>query len=284
MSEFNLKSFIELSCGDWSAAVVPEVGMNLVSLRCKGEKILRECSSLDILKANPVIYGNPLQLPANRTDHGRFTFDGTEYSLPLTEPARDNSIHGELHSAAFTVTSADSRSIKGRYENHGEIFPFPFASEVSICLCDDGCREDITITNIGETDMPLAFGLHTLFHEQDSFSVPLGKLCEVNERYIPTGVRSELDDIQKSYVTGAVSRGVNVGGFYTSSGSTVRVGRYYLTVSDSFTNWVLWNKGGSDGFIAIEPQQGEVNALNSKTGLIRLRPGAHECFSLHFHL
>lgn len=284
MCDNDINKCVELACADWSALVVPQIGMNLISLRCKGEKILRECDSLDTLRTHPVIYGNPIQLPANRTDHGRFVFDGVGYSLPMSEPARDNSIHGELHSAAFTVTAADGRSVKGFYENDKEIFPFPFRAEVSIALSEDGCREDITVTNTGTTDMPLSFGLHTLFHEYDSFSVPLGKCYEVNERYIPTGELCELDDVQKSYTAGTASRGVNVGGFYTSAGNTVRVGRYYLTVSDNFTNWVLWNKGGSEGFIAVEPQRGAVNALNSGDGLLRMAPGSSERFSMFFHV
>lgn len=283
MSILQEKNILRLEHGDWTAAVVPEVGMNLVSIRYKGEPILREPDCMATLKAGPVVYGNPLQIPANRTAHGRFSFDGEEYSLPLTEPARDNHIHGLLHSSAFTVTSCTQGSAEGEYTNRGEIFPFPFRAQVSISLGDDGCRESITVTNTGEKDMPLVFGVHTLFAERDSFSVPLERIWEVNDCFIPTGVLRELNETERSYTTGAASEGVRVGGFYSSAGHTARVGDSYLTVSENFDSWVLWNAAGDQHFIAIEPQQGPVNALNSGIGIIRLAPGQSESFSLWFH-
>lgn len=271
-----------LKCGSWTAVVIPQVGMNLSSIEHEGRELLRKPSSLEELKENSVIFGNPLQLPANRTEQARFTFDGRSYVLPMTEPARFNNLHGELHRSSFKITEQDEKHVTASYENCGEIYPFPFQAEVKISVSVDGVTEHVTIKNTGNSDMPLAFGMHTMFNEPECFSVPLEKLWEVNEYYIPTGRLRALTEKERRYTTGATAHNEKVTGFFKGAGHTAHIGNVEYTVSDNFDCWVLWNREGRDGFLAIEPQQGAVNALNNGFGLIRLKPGESEQFTVSF--
>lgn len=276
------KGAVILKCGEWSATVFPEVGMNMASLRYRGEKILREPDNLDTLRNNSVVYGNPLQIPNNRTHEGRFSFEGKEYRLPLSEPAHNNNLHGELHRSAFTVTEQGSDHVCGIYENKGEIYPFDFKVEVAVRLFDDGCEETVKLINTGSVNMPFTFGLHTLFDERDRFTVPISERLELTEDFCPTGKRLPLDECEKEYITGAPSKGKVISGFYTLAGYDVTVGDTLFSVSDNFNCWVLWNQKGGKGFIATEPQAGMADALNNGMGLMILAPGAEKNFKMRF--
>ena len=126
--------------------------------------------------------------------------------------------------------------------------------------------------------MPLAFGIHSNFEEKDYFRIPLDKQYIINERCIPQGEPVELDDRQKQYRDGMQPDGKGIDGFYTSGGNTARIGRMEYQVSENFNQWILYNRGGDQGFISIEPQCGAVNCLNSGRGLHRLAAGETETF------
>ena len=105
-----------------------------------------------------------------------------------------------------------------------------------------------------------------------------GRAHIINERCIPQGEPVELDDRQKQYRDGMQPDGKGIDGFYTSGGNTARIGRMEYQVSENFNQWILYNRGGDQGFISIEPQCGAVNCLNSGRGLHRLAAGETETF------
>ena len=268
-----MRNAVRLTAGLWQAEILPDFGMNTIKLTCGGNPVLRSPETTEALAEKPSNYGVPLLLPPNRTEDGRFCFDGKEYSLPINEPAFHNHIHGVVLRSRFRVTEQTENSVAAVYENQGTDFPFPYRLAVRFVLTEEGYRQDFTVTNTGSADMPLTFGLHTVFAEQSQFQVPIGKRWVINERFLPTGVLEERTEDAESYRTGTASRGKLVRGFYTSEGSTARIGRFRYWVSEAFDQWVLWNGNGSQGFCAIEPLQGAVNALNTGEGLLRLQPG-----------
>lgn len=272
-----------ISCGDWQAFVVPEVGMNMISVMFRGKEHLRVPESVEFLKSgNTCKFGTPLQLPPNRTRNGEFSFEGKDYTLPITEAARNNNLHGDMHKSPFTVTEKTENSISAVFDNHG-VFPFAFRAEVNITADPKGITETITITNTGDGSMPLVFGTHNVFKENGSFTVPIDKCREVDEQAIPTGKLLELTEEQQSFVNGTYKGGTKVDTFFTGLGQTATIGDLKLTVSDNFNSWIVWNGNSDQGFVAIEPQQGAPNALNSGDGLMILKPGEKESYTLRFH-
>lgn len=269
--------------GEWKAYVVPEVGMNMVSVMFRDEEYLRVPESVEFLKSgNTCKYGTPLQLPPNRTASGRFSFEGKEYEMPITEKARNNNLHGDMHKTPFTVIESTENSITGSLDNTG-VFPFKFNANVNITADGKGITETIVITNTGDCNMPLLFGTHNVFAENGSFTAPIDKCREVNENAIPTGKLLELTEEQKSFVNGTYKGGTMVDTFFTGCGQTATMGNIKLTVSDNLDSWIIWNGSSDQGFVAIEPQQGAPNGLNSGEGLIVLKPGEKETYTLRFH-
>ena len=264
---------ISLHCGDWKAVIAPEFGMNAISLTCQGRPVLRSPESRAALAGDSCVYGTPIIMPPNRTAGGRFCFDGREYSLPINEPAFHNHLHGRLHNREFCVSEQSETMVKGCYVNEGAVFPFPFRVEVTACLTEDGLAQEFLFTNTGKTDMPLTFGLHTVFAVEKSIRVPIEKRWVTNDCYIPTGELEALSQEAESYRDGMNPNGKLVRGFYTAGGGEARIDEFHYRVSDNFNQWVLWNSDGNGDFCAIEPMCGAVNALNSGEGLLRVKPG-----------
>lgn len=264
---------VRLCRGNWQAEIIPGIGMNTLSLTYSGRPVLRSPASIEILQQDPCVYGTPLLLPPNRTAGGRFSFDGKNWQLPVNEPAFGNHIHGQLHSQQFTLQKITQSSVCGFFENRGEIFPFPFRLEVNCILTEEGYAQEFLFTNTGTGDMPLTFGLHTVFACPGEIRVPVGNRWKVNSCYIPTGELEELTSESECYRTGMDPNGKLVRGFYTSCGTEARIGAFRYRVTSTFDQWVLWNGDGTNGFCAIEPMQGAVNSLNSGVGLLRLKPG-----------
>lgn len=265
MNGYNLKS------KGWECCVLPEVGANVISLRHEGNEILRSPEGESALRADPVLFGVPFLLPPNRTAGGKFSFEGKEYALEITEPRRNNHLHGFMHSAAFQMMEWTENSLHTRLVNEGELFPFALQVDMLDRLDDDGWHRTVTVTNTGKTAMPLALAFHTTFNEPESFAVPLGLCWEVDGNYIPTGVKLQLTAEQNDFVRGISPKGRAVSGFYEMAGNTARIGNYLLRV-EGFDQWILYNGGGDKGFLCVEPQLGPVNALNSG-GYKRLEPG-----------
>ena len=247
---------------DWSCAVSPEMGANIISLRHKEYPILREPESFSQLTNTPLLFGFPLLMPPNRTCGGRFTFDGTEYHLPINEPAHNNHLHGLLHSAPFEVLSHAETQLQTRLVNQGEYFPFPFQLTITDQLLPTGLLRTVDFVNIGNTAMPLVLGFHTTFTQPDAFSVPIGSRWVVNEHHIPTGEKVSLTDEQLAYKQGCALIGQRVNGFYEASGSTACIGNYLFS-AEGFDQWILFNGDGKQNYVCVEPQLGSVNALNS---------------------
>ncbi len=268
-----------LNQGDWSCLIAPEFGSNVISLRHRDFSILREPAGMYALQATPVLYGIPLLLPPNRTAGGKFIFDRKAYQLPINDAVHDNHLHGSLHSAPFQVLDRSGNRLKTQLVNHGAQFPFPFQIDITDTLDADGYHRTLEITNTGTSAMPLTLGFHTTFTEPERFSVPIGRRWVTNDAHIPTGELAEMNACQQAYRNGCDPRGQSISGFYTAIGNTAEIGDYSFRV-EGFDQWILYNGGGNQGFLCVEPQLGPVNSLAAGC-CGRLEPGETAIFKLH---
>ena len=244
----------------WEAKIAPAYGANPISLQYCGEDILVPWSEES---TDPFLIGAPLLLPANRTAGGKFSFAGKEYRLPVNDSFQCANLHGSLYHRHFRVLEQSGNSAELYYENTGETFPFPFAIGVIYRANKTGFFSEYTIENLGNTAMPLSFGLHTTFREPDWFSVPLESCQEKDSHHIPTGQYIPLNDQEQKYCTGSESHGLVISGFYRAAGDTACVGRDLRYQVTGFDHWILYNGRGNGGFLCIEPQLGGVNVLNN---------------------
>nr|MCU0326080.1 hypothetical protein [Spirosomataceae bacterium] len=73
------------------AVIIPEIGAILAELVIDGCSIIT-CPVFDddYLRGKPSAFLFPFP---NRLEDGKYTFEGHEYQMPITEPARQNAIH-----------------------------------------------------------------------------------------------------------------------------------------------------------------------------------------------
>lgn len=265
------KTVIENSV--WRVEVAPALGADISSLKYKGVDVYVPLETEEQLSVNPYLHGSPILMPANRTAGGKFTFQGREYSLPVNEPRTGAHLHGLVHKQEFTVIKQSGSSVKLRFENRGEIYPFPFELTAEYSAEEETFYQRYEIKNIGNSDMPFTFALHTTFCEPEFFSVPIDSCQEKDGFHIPTGRYVPLNSEEREYASGTVSRGKEISGYYRLSGNTAKIGDFEYTASDNFDHWILFNGKGTSGLLCIEPQCGKVNGLNSDDGCRVLRPG-----------
>ena len=252
--------------GPWEAVVLPAFGMNCVSLRADGRKILREAGDMDTLVNSPFLYGTPLLFPANRTANGQFTFEGVTYHLPVNEPNWNNHLHGQMFDAPFTVIEKTESTLAAVYENKGERYPFPFKMTIRDEVTCEGYARQVTVENTGSGNMPYTLAFHTAFVEPDRFRVQIGQRHVRSATFVPTGRMENLSDTEKTYLTGCRPNGIAISGYYEAAGEEAVLDDIRFTMSSLFDQRVLFNAGGKSGFLCIEPQIGWVNGLNIEKG------------------
>lgn len=251
---------VAMESANWQVRIAPDYGANPVSVRCRGKDILVPWTPNN---TNPFLVGSPLLLPSNRTANGCFTFEGQTYHLPVNEANSGAHLHGDLYHQSFLVVEHREDQVCLEYENHGEIYPFPFRVRVRYQVGEAGFCSSYVIENLSETPIPVTFGLHTTFAEPQWFRVPLLQRQEKDEKHIPTGRYVPLNAQEEGYCIGSASAGLTISGYYAAAGDTARIGQHLCYQVTGFDHWILYNGGGTSDFLCIEPQLGAVDGLNN---------------------
>jgi aldose 1-epimerase len=232
----------------------------------------------------------------NRVRDGAWMHDGTRRQLALTEPARQNAIHGLLRYTSYREVARTAASVTLAatvYPQSG--YPFQLDTEVTYVLLADGLEVAHTLRNVGSTDAPVAVGAHPYLRIGD---VPTGDLVLRVDAETHIDVDERLNPVGESAVAGTrfdLRAGRRVGELNLDDGySGVRLvhGRaeHALLAPDGreLTLWGDENMGYVQVFtphnfpeaegttrqaVAVEPMTAPANALNSGEGLRWLAPG-----------
>src|SRR5690606_4908271 len=130
----------------------------------------------------------------NRVRDGRWQLDGETQQLDLTEPARDNAIHGLLRNTPYTVVDRTDAAITLAatvFPQHG--YPFMLDTTVRYELVEGGLRVTHTASNRSDAAAPVAFGVHPFFRIGDVpvedlvLTLAAGTRVGVDDRLNPTG-------------------------------------------------------------------------------------------------
>lgn len=106
-------------------------------------------------------HGTPLIPWPNRLEDGRYSFDGSDYQLALTEPEKHNAIHGLLRWQPWQAREVrPSRVVVGTRVYPQSGFPFSLDVEIDYSLGEDGLTVATTARNIGESRCPFGAGQH----------------------------------------------------------------------------------------------------------------------------
>jgi len=233
----------------------------------------------------------------NRLRDGRYTFDGTDYQVPLSEPEKMNAIHGFLRWESWSVAERSDRSVLMEHTLHPrDGYPFALRMSVEYCVSGEGLASTVTATNVGDRRCPYGMGAHPYLRvdadtlEDCWLEAPAGRHLIADDRGIPIaaagvegtpfdfrGGRQILDtqldtaftDLGRDAAGRAwvrLRRGRDDGG--VGLWMNQRYPYYMLFTGDSLPDTQARRRS-----IGVEPMTCAPNAFASGAGLITLAPG-----------
>lgn len=109
---------------------------------------------------------------SNRIRDGQFSFEGQQVNL---EDGERHAIHGALRKQAWRVVARRENSLMCEFDSRkdGAInWPWPMQAHIAQSVKGDTLTSTVTITNHGETDMPVGTGWHPYFVRSIGQSMP----------------------------------------------------------------------------------------------------------------
>ncbi|MGY1773801.1 aldose 1-epimerase family protein [Blastococcus sp. SYSU D00813] len=184
------KQFV-LTSGDAEVTVV-EVGGGLRSYRHGGRELLDGYGADET-----ALYGRGHVLAPwpNRIADGRYTWDGAEQQLALTEPATATAIHGLVNYAPWSVLDRGPERLVLGYLLHPQPgYPFALRLQVAYELSGGGLAVTATATNEGAAALPYGEGHHPylaagpgVLLDDCTLVSPAATRLLADDRGIPTG-------------------------------------------------------------------------------------------------
>ncbi|MEC1261734.1 aldose 1-epimerase [Bacillus swezeyi] len=304
-SRFLNEEAILLTNESLEALLVPGWGSNLISLKWKpsGLNLLKTPETKEEYDANPYLFGIPILFPPNRIDHGRFTYEGKTYQLPINEKPLQNHLHGFLNDKKWTVKKAEADEESSmvqtmlQSDDHPDIqsiFPHSFSIVITYRLKENHLEMDAAVVNHGTEPMPLGLGYHTSFRypfndegdkTQCLFSLPASKQWVLSDRLLPTGELRPTEEFKK----GRTAAGERLDDILAAEldqeeKSTADICdrladiRVQYQCDKHFKHWVVFNgKSDRDDLLCLEPYTWVTNAPNLElprdvTGFEALKP------------
>jgi len=181
----------EITAGDFTATVT-ELGAGLRALSLRGKPLIRTYAADELPPAGA---GQLLAPWPNRIDHGRYTFGGASYQLDISEPTRDNAIHGLTRWASWRVISRAPDRVELGLDLLGRTgYSFCLELRAGYRLSpDDGLTVTVTARNSGSRAAPFGTGAHPYFTaapglvDDCELKLPAARWQPTNDRGIPVG-------------------------------------------------------------------------------------------------
>jgi aldose 1-epimerase len=285
---------IELRRGDQRAVVV-EVGGGVRAYDVGGREVLHPYP-LDAMCDGA--HGAPLVPWPNRLADGRYSFDGAELQVAITEPAKQNAIHGLMRWRSWQVADrAPDRVVMAAHLRPMTGYPFALDLQIAYALDDEGLRVSTTATNVGASACPYGTGHHPYLSPGtggllDECTFQLKALARVDtddERQLPIGLvpvagspydftsPRQIGDLAVDYAFTDLDRDVNGRAWMHLTGPDGGVVGLWVDESypylEVFTGDTLAPDRRRRG-LGAEPMTCPPNAFSSGEQVSRLEPGA----------
>lgn len=259
--------------------VVSEAGGGARSWTVDGVELL---ASFPAGTRDAAFAGKPLMPWPNRLRDGRYTFEGREHRVELTEPENRTALHGLTLSSRWRASRTAPHAITLTHElRDRDGYPFALDLAVGYELDPGGVVVTLQATNAGAGRAPFGAGLHPYLRVGGdvTLQVPARTRVPVDVRLLPTGppaaVSAELDfrdlrrlgDQRLDACFGNLDRSA-AGVASITLGGTHRI---VVWMDDAFHFVQVFR---ADGAIAVEPMTCVPDAFNSGVGLLVLEPGA----------
>ncbi|MCL8027521.1 aldose 1-epimerase family protein [Nocardioides bruguierae] len=231
----------------------------------------------------------------NRTRDGRYSFEGSDHQLPLTEPKRTNASHGLARWVAWSVEEHTPHSVSLQYRLMAQTgYPWTLDLHVVYDLSADGLTVTQTATNMSGARAPYAVGAHPYLCVGDgpvdglelTFPGSTRYLVDA-ERLLPEG-SEPVDGTEYDFRVSRPLRGTVLNDTFTDLARDERdvatatlldpaSGRgVSLWVDAKYPCLLLYTADDVPATarrsLAIEPMSAPPDALNSGTDLVVLEP------------
>jgi aldose 1-epimerase len=275
-------------------ATITEVGACLRSYSVEGRDVLDGYSEQEMCS---VARGTPLLPWPNRLQDGQYEFMGQRYQTAITEPSKQNAIHGLTRWMNWSgEQSADDRVLMSLLLHPQEGYPFSLSLRIEYQLDDGGLTVRTTGSNVGDKALPYGAGQHPYLYlgsdriDEDRFRLPALLRMEVDGRQIPTGRLIQVKDTEYDFLetrligktqldTAFTSLVPDADGLTRIIMETADRGRRLTFWMDraygylmAFTGDTIPDVGRRRRGLGIEPMTCAPNAFRSGLGLIRLEP------------
>lgn len=142
-------------------------------------------------------HGAPLVPWPNRLADGAYTFDGTDYQVALTEPDKNNAIHGFLLWRNWRPLEREPDRVLMAIRLHPlKGYLFLLDVQVEYTVSEAGLTVTTTATNLGDSTAPYGAGHHPYLSPGDglidecTLQLQAATVIDTdNERQLPTGTR-----------------------------------------------------------------------------------------------
>lgn len=264
-------------------AEISEVGAALAGMWRDGVAVTVETAPDEL---PPKSTGCVLAPWPNRIRDGRYTFDGVDYQLPLTEPATLNASHGFVKWQRWQCVEQTESSVLMHCDVVPQTgYPFEISLHLLYILDSEGLTVRLAATNTGSVAAPFGVGFHPYLDlgasplDDAELQVPAASVLRTDERQIPVEtlpVASTVFDLQKLRPIGDLRLDH---GFADLTGSVAVLKTAARTIelrwSSSFRNLQIFTPPfitPGRNAVAIEPMSCPANAFNSLDNLVRLAP------------
>jgi aldose 1-epimerase len=281
----------EIAYGDQHAVIV-EVGGGIRTYSVADRDVLDGYADDEMCDG---AHGVPLIPWPNRLADGTYRFDGTDYQVAITEPAKSNAIHGFLRWRSWRALERDSAEVVvGTVLRPLQGYPFALDVRISYRLDTDGLTVTTTATNIGDAAAPWACGAHPYLSpgagllDECELEFTAGLRVETDERQLPANevvtagteydfsTKRRISSLAMDYAFRGLVRDDDGRARVRLTGGDGRCVQLWLDESyalvEIFTGDTLKPHRRRRG-LGVEPMTAPPNAFASGDGVIRLGPG-----------
>ena len=288
----------DIAAGPHRATLV-EVGGGLREYRNDGRPVL---DGYPVEEIGGGARGTPLLPWPNRLEDGNYTFAGTAYQLPLTEPAKHNAIHGLVRWSNWSPREREHDMVELGVVLHPQPgYPFPLDISIRYQLTEtptevrrSGLSVRSTVTNLGEVPCPFASGQHPYLAagaglvDEATLWLDAASWLPTDIRGLPTGTEP-VDNSPLDFREARPIGGTRIDHAYTGLGRDANGLAWVVLTEPGGQSSRLWadhtypyvqlytgdtqpeprRRRG----LAVEPMTSAPNAFRTGEGLVVLQPG-----------